>query len=95
MGENGLITFLTLNTKIGGQAMKIKEKNKCLTEDQGRHIYKKVELGNIINVDVIKLEMDQDIDRIDDTNGEINPHHEIMVNRAERDDTFLSHMCAM
>ena len=36
--------------------------------DQARHVYKKVELGNIINVDTIKQEIDQDIDKIDDNN---------------------------
>ena len=28
--------------------------------------------------------MDQDLDRIDDTNGELNPYHEIIVNKVER-----------
>ena len=36
--------------------------------------------------------MDQDVDRIDDTNGKINPYHEIIVNKAERDDTILLQM---
>ena len=49
-------------------------------------------MGSIINIDAIKQEMDQGIDRIDDTNGKINPHHEIIVNKAERDNTILSQM---
>ena len=36
--------------------------------------------------------MDQDIDKIDDTNGKINPYHEIIVNKAERDNTILLQM---
>ena len=36
--------------------------------------------------------MDQDVDRIDDTNGEINPYCEIIVNKAERDNIILSKM---
>ena len=36
--------------------------------------------------------MEQDVDIIDDTNGEINPYHEIIVNKAERDNTILSQM---
>ena len=36
--------------------------------------------------------MDQDVDRIDDTNGKINPYHEIIVNKTKRDNTILSHM---
>ena len=50
--------------------------------DQARHIYEKVELGSVINIDTIKQEMDQDVDRIDDTIGEINPYHEIIVNKS-------------
>ena len=34
--------------------------------------------------------MDQDVDKIDDTNGKINPYHEIIVNKVERDDTIIS-----
>ena len=34
--------------------------------------------------------MDQDSDRLDDTSGEINPYHEIIVNKAERDNTVLT-----
>ena len=40
--------------------------------DQARHIYKKTESGNMINVDTIKQEIDHDVDKRDDTNGEIN-----------------------
>ena len=29
---------------------------------------------------------------MDDTSGEINPYHEIVVNKAERDNTILSQM---
>ena len=36
--------------------------------------------------------MEQDIDRMDDTSIDINPHHEIIVNIAERDDMILSQM---
>ena len=46
----------------------------------------------MINVDTIKQEMDQDIDKIDDTNGKVNPYHKITVNKAETDDTIISLM---
>ena len=36
--------------------------------------------------------MDQDVDKIGDTNGKINPYHEIIVNKAERDNTILLQM---
>ena len=59
---------------------------------QARHIYKKVETGNIINVDTTKQERDQDVDRRDDTSGKINPYCNIIVNKAENDNTILSQM---
>ena len=60
--------------------------------DQAKHVYKKTESGNVINVDTTKQEIDQDVDKIDDTNGKINPHHDIIVNKAERDNTIISQM---
>ena len=75
---------MPLNTKIGGQASCSKDKeDKCLTEKEAKHIYKKVESGSIINVDTVKQEMDQDIHRMDNTNGEMNPYHDIIL-KAER-----------
>ena len=49
-------------------------------------------MGSIVNIDSIKQEMDQDLDRLDDTSGAINPYHDIIVNNAERQDTMLSQM---
>ena len=45
-------------------------------------------------MDVIKQEMDQDqdLDRLDDTSGDINPYGELMINNAEKVDTILSQM---
>ena len=34
----------------------------------------KVESGNVINIDTIKQEMEQDLDRLDDTSRDINPY---------------------
>ena len=49
---------MPLNTSMGGQLKPIKDKEtKYLTEDQARHIYKKLELGNVVNIDTIKQEM--------------------------------------
>ena len=36
--------------------------------------------------------MDQDIDRIDDTNGRTNTYHEIIVNEAEKNNKILLQM---
>ena len=60
-GKNGPTTFLPLNTNIGGQSKPNKNKeNRYLTEGQAKHMYKKVETGNIINIGTIKQEIDQD-----------------------------------
>ena len=60
-GKNGLTTFLPLNTEIGGQTNYSKEKvDKCLTSNQAKYIYNKIESGSIINIDTIKQEMEQE-----------------------------------
>ena len=60
--------------------------------NQARHVYKRVESGNVINIDIIKKEIDEYIDKMDDTNGKINPYHEITGNKAERDNAIISQM---
>ena len=57
-----------------------------LTRDQARHIYKKVETGEIINVDTVKHEIEQEkqLSRMDDDSGEVNPYRELVVNNAEK-----------
>ena len=84
---------MPLNTKINGQTRYIRDKKvKCLTDGQSRHIYKKVEMESVINIDAIKQEIDQDLDKIDDTNSEINSYCDIIENKAERDNTIISQM---
>ena len=54
-GKNGMTIFLPLNMKIGGHfnVKYAKEMGtNCLTTDQVKHIYKKVE--GIVNIDKIK-----------------------------------------
>ena len=60
--------------KIGGQARYIKDwQDICLMEDQATYIYKKVDTGNIVNIDTIKQEIETDrLDMMDDTSGKIN-----------------------
>ena len=57
-----------------------------LTREQAKHIYKKVETGETINVDTMKLEIEQEkqLSQIDDDNGEVNPYRELVVNNAEK-----------
>ena len=55
-------------------------------------MYKKEEKGDLINVETLWQEMEQEIGKIDDTHKEINLYHDIIVNKAEKDDTLLSQM---
>ena len=48
----------------------------CLTEKQAKHVYEKVEEGGIINVDTLKKELEQDLDREDD-----NPYKRVVLNK--------------
>ena len=47
-----------------------------LTREQANYIYKKVETGEMINADTMQQEIEQEeqLSRIDDMNGEINPY---------------------
>ena len=49
-------------------------------------------MRSVIDIDTINQEMKQDLDRLDNASGEINPYYEIIVNNAERQDTILSQM---
>ena len=53
-----------------------------------------METGEIINADTIQQEIEQEeqLNRIDDTNGEINPYQELIVNNAERIEPLMTQM---
>ena len=38
------------------------------------------------------IEQNQELDRLDDTSGDINPYREVIINNAEKVDTILSQM---
>ena len=65
-----------------------------LTRDQTRYIYKKVEIGEMINMDTIQQEIEQEkeLNRMDDENGEINPYRELIVNNAEKTEPLMMQM---
>ena len=94
-GRDDTTTFLSLDFRIGGQ-----NRDSCptvgqyLTRDQTRYIYKKVETGEIINMDTIQQEIQQEkqLNRIDYDNGEINPYRELIVNNAERTELLMMQM---
>ena len=93
-GRDDTTTFLPLDSRIGGQNKESLTVGKYLTRDQTRYIYKKVKTGEMINMDTIQQEIEQEkqLSRIDDTNGEINPYRELIVNNMERTDPLMTKM---
>ena len=79
----------------------IKEINKsdnvgkeCLTTKQADYIYRKVEIGSLINKNIMKEEIDQDVelDKMNDNSGDENPYRELIMNNAGRIENILSKM---
>ena len=65
-----------------------------MTEEQAKHVYKKIEPGGIINTDTLCQEIQQErqLNGIDDTNGDTNPYKELIVNNAEKIEPLLTQM---
>ena len=65
-----------------------------LSPRQTKYIYKKVELGSLINKETIKEEIDSDmeLDRIGDDSGNKNPYKELIVNNAIKVENALLQM---
>ena len=60
-GRDGTTAFLPLDSRIGGQGRdNYPTVGQYLTREQAKHIYKKVETGQTINVDTMKLEIEQE-----------------------------------
>ena len=55
-----------------------------LTREQASYVYKKIESGEIINVDTIQQEIEQEeqLNKIDDMSGDTNSYKELIVNNA-------------
>ena len=53
-----------------------------------------MESGSIINTDTLQQELEQkrELNRQDDTRGEINPYEELIVNKAEKIELILTQM---
>ena len=93
-GRDDTTTFLPLDSRIGGQNEMCSTVGQYLTKDQTRYIYKKVDMGEVINTDIIQQEVEQEqqLSKIDDMNGEINPYREFIVNNAERTEPLMTRM---
>ena len=66
----------------------------CLTRDQTKYIHKKVENGEMINMDTIQQEIEQEkqLGRIDDTSRETNPYKELIVKNTEKIEPLMTQM---
>ena len=72
------------------------KEQKCLTEDQARHINKKVEMDKIINTKTMKQEKEDDEmtrNKLseEDTN-EVNPRQMVILNKVYNNDIKTEHM---
>ena len=65
-----------------------------MTREQASYVYKKVEKGEIINTDTIQQEMEQEeqLNKIDDMSGEMNPYKELIINNAEKIEAMMTQM---
>ena len=63
-----------------------------MTPQQTNFKYKKVELGSLINKNMIKEELDADVEleRMDNNSRGENPHKELIVDNASRVDSALT-----
>ena len=94
-GMDGTTTFLPLDSSIGGQGRDDRPTvEQVLTREQKRYIYRKVEMGEIINTDTIGQEVEQEeqLSKINDTNGETNPYQELVVNNTEKIEPLMTQM---
>ena len=80
-GKNGTTPFLPLNSKKGGPVKYVKDrKGICLTEEQMRYIYRKVELGSELTVDTMKQEIGNEKLTTTKTEEETNPYQKVVLN---------------
>ena len=63
-----------------------------MTPQETNFIYKKVELGSLINKNMIKEELDADVEleRMDNNSRDENPYKELIVNNAGKIDSMLT-----
>ena len=86
-GRDDATTFLPLDSRIGGQNRDSHPTiGQYLTRDQTKYVYKKGEMGEMINADTIQQEIEQEkqLNRMGDESGEINPYRELRVTKWKR-----------
>ena len=94
-GRNSPTAFLPLSPKIGRQVNNNRpDIGQYLTREQANYVYKKTELGEVINIETLQqeLEHERQLNRIDDTNGDTNPYKVLIVNNTEKIEPLLAQM---
>ena len=89
-GRDNATTFLPLDSRIGDQSGDSHTTvGQYLTRDQTKYVYKKVEMGETINMDTVQQEIEQEkqLNRMDDGNGEINPYRELYCQQCGKNRT--------
>ena len=84
-GRDGTTAFLPLDSRIGRQGGNDRSSiGQFLTREQTKHLYRKVETGEIINTETIEqvMEQEEQLSKIDGINGETDPYQELVVNNA-------------
>ena len=93
-GESGSAAFLHISQNSGGNNRNSYRCSDCLMHQQTDFIYKKVELGSLINKNMIKEELDPNIelDRMNDNSGDKNLYKELIINNACKIESALPQM---
>ena len=94
-GRNCPTAFLPLSPKIGGLVNNNRPSTgQYLTWEQANFVYKKTELGEMINIETLQqeLEHERQLSKIDDTGGETNSYKELTVNNAEKIEPLSAQM---
>ena len=65
-----------------------------MTREQANYVYKKTELGEVINTETLQqeLEHERQLNRLANTSGETNPYKELIVNNTEKIEPLLAPM---
>ena len=80
-GKDGTTSFLPIESKTGGKVSYIKIERPCAClEKQANYVYKKVEEGEVINVNTMKNELEQGLDREDN-----NTYKRVILNKVYKD----------
>ena len=72
------------------------KEQRCLTEDQARHVYKQVEADKVINVETMKQEIEDDRmtgNRLNEEDTiETNPYQMVILNKVYKDNIKMEQM---